>query len=319
MADLSNFRANKFHIPSVHRYGFALDYSVSSSSNDLLNLVISGSEEPLKIYHPTLSTDENAEESQQILAVARTGDDDGVNLPWFDFADSILLYWWIHQDDVEAELVARWKWASIPDKIQKLDVVPAGQERNPLVDPLLSIQVQQKGTIAELVEAVVPDIPISSSPTVTYPFRVAIVCLLTRPTLTIVVIMDFLWEVREKLGSAYSIPANLFLTIAGLCSLLRCLNGPSFELVMENAQDRLERYKRRYEGNRSPLSMYAAIGQLQKLIEAIAQSHAVMWMVGICREGWHPERDRERAEASKRRDDDIEKAASGGVRIRIRT
>lgn len=221
--------------------------------------------------------------------MARTGCADGINLPWFDFADSILLFWWIHQDNLEVDLTARWTWdKGVMPKVQILELMLEVHDRKPNAYPLLSIQVKLNGENAEIIKAIFPTVPTSSSPTVTYPVRVAIACILTRPTLTILAILNFLWKVREKLGSAYSIPANSFLILAGFCSFLRCTSGPSFEVAMENIQEKLEISKRRYEGNRSLVSMYTLIEHVQKVVEAVSQSEGVMWMVGICRVGWHP-------------------------------
>jgi hypothetical protein len=35
------------------------------------------------------------------------GDDDGINLPWFNTADSALLFWWLHHDNVEMPVRVR--------------------------------------------------------------------------------------------------------------------------------------------------------------------------------------------------------------------
>ncbi|CAG8978379.1 hypothetical protein HYALB_00010398 [Hymenoscyphus albidus] len=44
--------------------------------------------------------------------IARLGDKDGANLPWFRFADAVLLYWWIHKDVVTIPIIAKiCKWS----------------------------------------------------------------------------------------------------------------------------------------------------------------------------------------------------------------
>jgi hypothetical protein len=55
-------------------------------------------------------------------------------------------------------------------------------------------------------------------------------------------------------------------------------------------------------------------------VMAVTRSERVIWMLGICREGWHPERHHAKAEteAREKKDEDIEKGIYRDVRIRIR-
>lgn len=73
-----------------YRWFFALDFRLAPDNTNTIE--IGGNRFDLDAVNGT--TLENSFE-----ATARAGDDDGINLPWFDKADSALLFWWIQRDD----------------------------------------------------------------------------------------------------------------------------------------------------------------------------------------------------------------------------
>ncbi|RFU27677.1 hypothetical protein B7463_g8679, partial [Scytalidium lignicola] len=87
------YRADAVRQGNIDRMAFALDYTLSSSSAHLQGLVISGLDEELPLYNPDLKAEDDAESSRKVQIAARLGDTDGANLPWFHFADSVLLFW----------------------------------------------------------------------------------------------------------------------------------------------------------------------------------------------------------------------------------
>lgn len=116
--------------------------------------------------------------TEPISVVARTGDQDGINPPWFWPADATLLYWWIHRDNAVMPVRVRWTanyavelW---PDS--KEWVSGASQPPKDL-QPLLTIE-SLYAEDAEKFWAFAPKAPISSSPSRTYPIRVALLTII---------------------------------------------------------------------------------------------------------------------------------------------
>lgn len=46
--------------------------------------------------------------SEPVTVLAKTGDRDGINPPWFDAADSMLLFWMVQRDEALISLRIRW-------------------------------------------------------------------------------------------------------------------------------------------------------------------------------------------------------------------
>jgi hypothetical protein len=89
------------------RWYFALDMRLGWNNTN--SIMIGGNLFDLDKYTAVNFTD------VRFTATSRGGDNDGINLPWFDHADSALLYWQIHRDDNPAELLVK---APIPGTIQ---------------------------------------------------------------------------------------------------------------------------------------------------------------------------------------------------------
>lgn len=54
-----------------------------------------------------------------VVVSAPAGDDDGVNLPWFDTADAVLMFHFVHRDYASVRLRVAWK-----ENGQKVEVWP---------------------------------------------------------------------------------------------------------------------------------------------------------------------------------------------------
>ena len=75
-------------LPGINRHSFALDYRL-----DIANKVLHIGDTAVDLVnqgHPV--------RSETISVLAKTGDPDGINPPWFSHADSTLLFWWVHRD-----------------------------------------------------------------------------------------------------------------------------------------------------------------------------------------------------------------------------
>jgi hypothetical protein len=69
-----------------------------------LTLSIPGVDKPIPIIYNDRAEEGSADVSLDISVQARIGDFDGANLPWFEYADSILLFWWIHKENADLPL-----------------------------------------------------------------------------------------------------------------------------------------------------------------------------------------------------------------------
>ena len=153
------------------RHAFALDYKLHIHN---LTLSVSGTEVALSYNNATDASSASVEVTQSINVTARVGDDDGANPPWFPFADSILLFWWIHKEDAAIPLMV--KWISVDDSdLQRLELWST-VSRLRFDKPLLVIQKERNDTSE--ISAIAPASPDSSSPSLTYPLRIAIIYVL---------------------------------------------------------------------------------------------------------------------------------------------
>jgi hypothetical protein len=148
--------------------------------------------------------------TQNINVTARVGDADGANLPWFPFADSILLFWWIHQEN--AIVPVRVIWVAFPeeDRPQRVELwstVRGGRFQQPL------LTIDKESDSASSITAMAPT-PRSSSPSLTYPLRVAIIYVLAP---TAVFINDLF---GDRLASIFK--ATLFMVFC-LFVMLGCV------------------------------------------------------------------------------------------------
>jgi hypothetical protein len=120
------------------------------------------------------ATSESVDATQIINVTARVGDADGANLPWFPIADSILLFWWIHREN--ATIPLKLKWVTQEESgLQRLELWSAVR-RVQFGEPLLAIEKEPNNT--SNITALAPAKPRSSSPSLTYPLRIAIIYVL---------------------------------------------------------------------------------------------------------------------------------------------
>jgi hypothetical protein len=172
-----------------------LDYKLDISNKTLR---VGNTEINLKVPEKALQL------SEPISVVARTGDQDGINPPWFWRADSTLLFWWIHRDNAVIPLRVRWTanyavelW---PDSQEWLPGSSGLQPPPKDLQPLLTIE-NLHAEDPELFRAFAPKAPISSSPSRTYPIRVALLSIIAPTGL-------LFFSIFSALGSLLS--ANIF-------------------------------------------------------------------------------------------------------------
>ncbi|KAL7941538.1 hypothetical protein V8C42DRAFT_334858 [Trichoderma barbatum] len=204
------------------RQGFALDYKLDISN---LTLAVSGLEQPLNIFRHTLAEDNGRIEG--IDVAVRAGDTDGANLPWFPQADAILLFWQIHREYASVPLTIQWS-AEEAGEVQKLDILL--NERGHGDDALLSLKM--RGNNTSTIRASVPLRPHSSSPSYTYPVRIAIIRALAPFTLLLVVVFGSLAGLFSSLVSWIftAICFGLMLSVAAVACMY-CLGKRPHELI----------------------------------------------------------------------------------------
>ena len=177
------------------RWSFALDYKLDISNKTLR---VGNTEINLEVPEKALHL------SEPISVIARTGDQDGINPPWFWRADSILLFWWIHREN--AVIPVRVKWTANyavelwPDSQEWLSGSSGLQPRPEDLQPLLTIK-NLYAEDPELFWAFAPKAPVSSSPSRTYPIRVALLSIIAPTGL-------LFYSIFSAVGSFFS--ANIF-------------------------------------------------------------------------------------------------------------
>ncbi|PMD32405.1 hypothetical protein L207DRAFT_440479 [Hyaloscypha variabilis F] len=288
--DSDYFRSEK----NQHRQGFALDYKLDL---DALTLTISGSEHGLPIFQ----VDQNTKSiTEQINATARTGDRDGANLPWFEFADAVLLYWWIQKEHLEIPMDITWS-VEAEGELRRMEVQIAGRLNS---RPLLTLEMQ--GFDAETIVVEVPERPYSFSPSKTYPVRLAIIRVIAPTSVFLYKLLgnavgQAIQSIISALFVLFVITVHGFLITAIVLSIWRCVGGPSFEVVVERVQARLERLS---QNERLRVLRIAA---LQDRLDRLCQNERFQAAVEVCRNGWHPERQVGRPDDAEV---DVEKEAS---------
>ena len=264
------------------RQGFAIDYTL-----DVENLTLLIGEHAVPILNEKWADgwdgDITGELAEHLEVSARIGDTDGANLPWFPFADSVLLFWWIHKESMSLELSLQWR--ALPMDRWRLEIHKAAQEWD---EPLLSVEI--RGGDPSTIVVTVPEMPLSSSPSSTYPVRLAIIHFIA-PT---AVFVNFL------LGNVFGpiiefvFTALYYLFLCALCGLIntaimfslwRCFGGQSFKDTVEGIRVRLERL------NENERLQIWKTKIMQEKLDFIIRNERFMAAVKICRNGWHPRSD----------------------------
>jgi hypothetical protein len=266
-----------------------------------LTLSISGADKPLPIIYHDGTEEESAEDASLGVSVhAQIGDDGGANLPWFEYADSILLFWWIHKEEISLPLSVSW---SVEDEnMYNMELKYVG--RHVIGYPLLSIQMRRNDTSSFI--ATVPARPLSSSPSWTYPIRIAIIHIIAPIA---VFVNDHLGNAIGFLFSTIFIALKVlfivsvyaFVILAIVVSFYRCVGGPSLEDMVQGAYGRLEVWKQ------NERLRFLHLETVQERLDRLYRNERIKVVIGICRNGWHPERERERAAQEEQAD--IEKAS----------
>jgi hypothetical protein len=284
--------------PKIPRQAFALDYTLDLNT---LTLSISGAEKPIPIIYHDEAGEDSADVSLDVTVLARVGDADGANLPWFESADSILLFWWIHKETVDLPLSVGW---SVEDEnMYTMDLKYPG--RHIIDDPLLSVKLRGNDTASLLVT--VPARPLSSSPSWTYPTRIAIIRIIAPIAVfvndhfgdAIGLLFSTILTVLEVLFIVF---VHAFVILAIVVSLYRCVGGPSLDDTVQRAHDRIEVWKQ------NERLRFLRLEAVQEKLDRLYHNERVKVVIGVCRNGWHPERDRERA--AQEEEADIEKGGS---------
>ncbi|PMD15072.1 hypothetical protein NA56DRAFT_650465 [Hyaloscypha hepaticicola] len=276
------YASNHFRIEDNYRSGFAIDYRLDM---DTLMLTISGAERQLPIFLPAFNDDQTTNSvTEQVNVTARIGDRDGANLPWFEFADAVLLYWWIEKDILPFTVDVTWTMGGT-DSCRRMVVQVAGY---PHRRPLLALEMQGSDVSSLVIET--PERPESFSPSKTYPVRVALI-LVIAPTAVFVndLLGGFVGQLIESVVTTllvlFAVLAYGFAFMAIFFSVWGCVRGPSFEATVERTQARLDRLRQHER------LQFLRIQAFQKRLDQICDNERFKSVLEICRNGWHPERD----------------------------
>ncbi|CZR68968.1 uncharacterized protein PAC_18869 [Phialocephala subalpina] len=322
------YPAEKWHTGrSYDRRGFALEYTLNppTAAYPAPRLAISGSDVPIPLYNfnlPNNETEIDMNPDFEFKAVARIGDRDGANLPWFKFADSILLFWWIHRENMDMSLTATWELGEDSDvpgvQNQRFEILLFNPHAHSGREPLVSIDTSmvrhgKEGATVDVVSASLGEE--SDSPTWTYPLRVAIILVLAP---TSIFVNDWFGPILSAgysaLGTALIIAIGVliygFIILAIVVSFWKCFRGPSLETMVGRVQGRLDMWRE------SGRFSWARIDIIQDGLDRIHEEARVQAVLRVCREGWHPERERERR--AREQGEEAEAIEKGGVKIRIR-
>ncbi|OKL61413.1 hypothetical protein UA08_03685 [Talaromyces atroroseus] len=172
------------------RSNIALSFKIDEASD---SLVVCGTGRVPLSRPAELSPEQQQEEEYEndgrirletLLRVsAPAGDHDGVNMPWFDTADAILMFHFIHRDEALVNLHVLYALDG-----GTLEVWPGGDDWTrplPLQNehPLLSLTLDSSSNEHRVLAANTPPPPLSSSPSPTYPIRCTVFMVLAPLTI----------------------------------------------------------------------------------------------------------------------------------------
>jgi hypothetical protein len=177
--------------------------------------------------------------------------------------------------------------------------------RHVINDPLLSIRV--RGNDTSSFEVTTPARPLSSSPSRTYPIRIAIIHIIAPIA---VFVNDYLGDAIGFLFSTiftavevlFIVLVYVFIILAIVVSIYRCVGGPSLEATVQRVHEHLETLK---ENERL---RFLHIEAIQEGLDRLYHNERIRVVVDVCRNGWHPERERERE--AQQEEADIESGSS---------
>ena len=225
---------------------------------------------------------------EEITLTVWTGDQDGANLPWFDYADATLLFWWIQRDTMRHVPATIYR-SQEEGGIYNLEVRLSGS------DPLLSIKMTGKDIVA--------NVPVhSSSPSSTYQIRIIILHIVAPVAVLVagVTALTF-YTFGNSFIILFAVAMYGFLIVAIIASLWRCLGGPSLEDSIDFVHDRLDMWRENERLRVLPLEFF------QDRLVRVYSNQRVRAFLYVCQNGWHPEREAARAEAAQEEEPDVEK------------
>ncbi|ETI20003.1 hypothetical protein G647_09018 [Cladophialophora carrionii CBS 160.54] len=205
------------------RLSFALDFAYNASSR---RLAISGYYDT-QVWNVSMLLevasyqDDNVYLTESFGVDVKTGDHDGINLPWFTPADATLLFWEIHEEVVPVPLRLR------AHGDRNIQVLPDSEvwehaefaSRQQSTVPLLSLVVDPTDPERELQHAIWPsgDVAPNSSPSSTFMARRAILRILL-PSWSLVadVLMPRVGRLIVLLATAVSLAFWVFVVYAAV-------------------------------------------------------------------------------------------------------
>jgi hypothetical protein len=239
---------------------------------------------------PIVNLDSNTNSTEYFMEVpARVGDGTGVSIEWFDFADDVLFGWWTSRQDNDyyMKLPLQISWSEETGEnvvIYKMYIDVAGTNCAPLLS--ISVDLSDLSTLT----ASVPEIPKSSSPSYTYPIRLA--CILVVANIAIFVnehLESAIGYVGNALLLMVIIGGSVFLAVVLIVLVWRGVGGPSLADMVQGTQDRLDRLKEK-EWLRF---LHGGIESVQIGLDRWYTNVYTARVIDACANGWHPEKERE--------------------------
>jgi hypothetical protein len=164
------------------------------------------------------------------------------------------------------------------------------------------LSIQMRGNDSSTLSATVPTRLHSSSPSMTYPIRVALILIIAPVA---IFVNEAAGVFFDAFGGILGVALYGFLILAVIISFWRCVGGPSLEDTVERVQDRLESWKENEMLRLLPLNSF------QDRLDKMYQNERMKSFIYLCKNGWHPERDAERA--LQQEQTGVENGASGKV------
>lgn len=219
--------AAEFTTNNEHRQNIVLTFKIDKSS-----LVICGTGRAFLTRAPELAEHYGDDVLSMEPLSTPAGDTDGISLPWFDTADAVMMYHFIHRDEALVRLDGGYGEGG-----RELKIWPAGASQNDdnlLFSVTTDLDAESDGR--RVLMASTPRSPLSSSPSPIYEIRLVLLACLAPLT---IIFMGAFMGVSFVVSTVLTLFFRSFWIIAFL-SLVRWMykgRPPFDEFVEEIAND----------------------------------------------------------------------------------
>ena len=228
---LTRYSFDHFYPSTWHlRHSFAVDYHVDFSSQTI------GLPGYRTIERPDFDqSDSLIQTFVSGLITVKTGDRDGINPPWFNPADSTLLWWHIHRETHEIGVRLVWTedkqieiWPDFqPNDSEDDDDGSTSDPRtsSSMTEPLLVVENIGFATEGSEFRAVLPQTDAVSLPSRTYPLRAAIVTILAPSGIIGMEVLTILAGLSITVFNLLTLMAQSLVAYVVIATVWWCLKG----------------------------------------------------------------------------------------------